>query len=373
MSMRGAAAVVTLGLVVAGGYAAYDAGYLSFIAAPDGGSSTQSGPRRGGPTPVVVAPVVKENFSDRLEAIGTLAANEAIVVTASVTGKVTEINFDDGDRVEQGALLVAIDDDEEQAQLQVQVAELEEQRKQLDRIEGLARTSAASQSRLDEQIANVRRAEANVEAARARLRDYRLTAPFSGLLGIRELSVGALVSPGTEITTLDDISVLKLDFSVPETFLSSLSPGQSIEAETPAFQDEKFAGIVQSIGSRVDPETRSVAVRAQMPNDDLKLRPGMLMLVDLIKDPRVSLLIPEQALVPRDNRQYILRVGEDMTVEEVLVEIGSRLPGAVEVLDGLAEGDLVVIEGTTKARPGGQVRILSGAPGDAPVQGNPRG
>ena len=366
--MRGVAAVLTVGLIAAGGYAAYDAGLLPFLSSGET-QSAQSGQRRGAPTPVIVAPVTKEQFSDRLEAIGTLSANEAIVVTASVTGKVTEINFEDGDRAEQGALLVAIDDDEEQAQLRVQEAELEEQRKQLERIEGLARTNAASQSRLDEQTANVRRAEANVEAARARLRDYRLIAPFSGQLGVREVSVGALVSPGTEITTLDDISVLKLDFSVPETFISTLEPGQTIEAETPAFNDEAFSGTVQSIGSRVDPETRSVTVRARVQNPDLKLRPGMLMLVDLIKDPRESLLIPEQALVPRDNKQFILRVGDDMMVEQVQIEIGARRPGAVEVLDGLDEGDLVVIEGTTRARPGGQVRILSGAPESA----NPRG
>ncbi|MBT4739889.1 MAG: efflux RND transporter periplasmic adaptor subunit [Rhodospirillaceae bacterium] len=339
-------------------------GYSAYIA-PDGAGGTagrQGGRGFGGNTQAVIAmPVRQEVFVDRLEAIGTLQANESIFVTARVQGIVKSINFRDGETVEAGTALVQFDQDEESARLQVELANLEEQRKQFERITGLARANATSEARFDEQQAAVKKAEANVNAARARLDDYTIRAPFAGRLGTRRISTGALVSPNTTITTLDDLSMVKLDFSIPETYLSTVREGLDIEATTAAYPDEIFNGLVTSIDTRINPTTRSVDIRAEILNEDRRLRPGMLMVVDLIKDRRESLMIAEESLVPFDNQQFVFVVSDDNTVERVPVTIGRRRPGSVEILEGLAMGDLVITEGNTSLSSGNKVRLLNEA------------
>ena len=176
-----------------------------------------------------------------------------------------------------------------------------------------------------------------------------------------------MVSPGTVITTLDDLSIVKLDFSVPETFLSTLREGLDIEATTSAYPDEIFNGVVTSIDTRVNPTTRSIEIRAEISNDDRRLRPGMLMVADLIKDRRESLMIAEECLVPFENQQYVFVVSNDNTVERIAVTIGRRRPGSVEILEGLSLGDLVVTEGNTSLTSGNKVRLLN----EAEVRGGP--
>ena len=338
-------------------------GYSTYIAPGDGGGP---GGRAGGggfggvrAQPVIAMPARNEIFADRLEAIGTLEANESIVVTAKVQGVVKSIGFNDGQYVDAGTTLVQFDEDEQRARLQVELANLDEQQKQFERIAGLARANATSEARYDEQDAAVKKARANVAAARARLADYTITAPFAGRLGTRRISTGALVSPGTTITTLDDLSVVKLDFSVPETFLATLREGLDIEAVTSAYPTEVFNGRVTSIDTRVDPMTRSVSIRAEIQNEDQRLRPGMLMVVDLIKDRRESLMIAEESLVPFENQQYVFVVEDDDTVTRVPVTIGRRRPGSVEILEGLDLGDLVVTEGNTALSDGNKIRLLN--------------
>ena len=346
-------------------------GYSTFIAPGDGAGSGSSAGRSGFGSgrvqPVLVEPVRQETFADRLEAIGTLQANESIVVTAKLQGIVKSIGFQDGQNVEAGTTLVQFDQDELSARLQVELANLDEQRKKFERISGLARANATSEARFDEQQSAVRKAEANVAAARARLSDYTIKAPFAGRLGTRRISVGALVSPGTKITTLDDLSVVKLDFSVPETFLATLREGLDIEALTSAYASEVFRGRVTSIDTRVDPMTRTIAIRAEIANSDRRLRPGMLMVVDLIKDTRESLMIAEEALVPFENQQFVFVVGSDNTVSRIPVTIGQRQPGIVEILEGLSLGDLVVTEGNTALTGGSKVRLLN----ESDVRGGP--
>ena len=357
------------GLLVAVGLAAgLYFGYSTYIA-PGGEERAGASMRRGGERaqPVIAMPVRQETFADRLEAIGTLQANESIVVTAKLQGVVKSIGFSDGGMVNAGTALVQFDEAEQRARYQVELANLDEQRKQFERIAGLASSNAASQARFDEQQAAVKKAEANVAAARARLEDYTITAPFDGRLGTRRISVGALVSPGTVITTLDDLSIMKLDFSVPETFLSTLREGLDIEATTSAYPTEVFRGRVTSIDTRVDPMTRAVGIRAEIPNTDQRLRPGMLMVVDLIKDRRESLMIAEEALVPFENQQYVYVVNDDDTVSQVAVTIGRRRPGSVEILEGLSLGDLVITEGNTALMEGTKVRLLN----EQDVRGGP--
>jgi membrane fusion protein (multidrug efflux system) len=235
-------------------------------------------------TPVVVAPARYDTFSEHIEALGTTAANESVVVTADVTGRITKINFEDGGTVNKGTVLVLLDDEEERASLAAAQANLTTQQAQYNRLLDLARQKSAAQTTVEAQENILKTAEAELEIARARLGDRRIEAPFAGQVGIRRVSPGALVSPGAEIVTLDDLRLIKLDFSVPETFLSLLRQGLDIEAQSIAYPDKLFRGKVTAIGSRVDPVTRTVIVRAELPNAVGLLRPGMLMTVDLIKN-----------------------------------------------------------------------------------------
>jgi len=317
------------------------------------------GGRDGDARSVRAAIVVKETFSDRLEAIGTVFAKESVDVTAKVQGIIRSIYFDDGETVARGGEIAAIDAGEQTAQLNVELANLEQQRKELERTMGLARDNHISEARVDEMVAAVKKAEANVAAARVRAGDRLITAPFAGIVGTRRISVGALVSPGTIITTLDAISTVNLDFAVPETFLSSLRRGLDIEAEASAYANELFKGTVVAVDSRIDPSTRSVTVRAEIDNADLRLRPGMLMVVDLIKDRRESLMIPEAALQPQNNKQYVSIISSDNVADRTEVIIGQRRGGFVEILSGVNEGDLVIKEGHQDLRSGASVEILN--------------
>ncbi|MSO72956.1 MAG: efflux RND transporter periplasmic adaptor subunit [Rhodospirillaceae bacterium] len=327
-----------------------------------------AGGRAAPPSPVYVATAQEKLFGDRVEAIGTLSANESVVVTSKAQGIVRLLNFTDGQSVAKGDEIAIIDPGEQDAKLDAELANLEEQKRTLERTSGLARSNNTSQAKLDEQLSAVKKAEANVAAARARVRDYRIWAPFTGVLGTRKVSPGALVTPGTVITTLDDVSVVKLDFAIPETFLAALKLGLDIEASSAAYPGEIFKGQVTAVESRVDPTTRSVSIRAVIPNLDKHLRPGMLMVVELIKDRRNSLMIPEQALQPQGTQQFVYVVGADNSATKTEITIGRRRPGSVEVLKGLSAGDRIVTEGAGDLRPGVLVEVLApkGAPSERP-------
>jgi len=216
-------------------------------------------------------------------------------------------------------------------------------------------TEALSKAQFDQLEATLKANRAKLAAAQARLEDTVIRAPFSGRVGLRRVSVGTLISPGDVITTLDDTSVIKLDFTVPENFLSSLREGLAVRATAPAFAGRAFSGKVSSIDSRVDMNTRAVTVRALLANEDGALRPGMFLNVSLANDEREALVIPEQALTPEAERQYVFVVA-DGKAQRREVRIGSRRPGSVEVLAGLNAGEQVVVEGTQKVRDGAPVR-----------------
>ena len=316
--------------------------------------------QRGAATrPAIGAVAHREVFGDRLEAIGTLFANESVTLTAKTQGIVRALDFEDGQTFKRGEQIAAIDAGAEDAALNVELANVEQQKKELERMMGLVKSQHVSQSTVDNAIALVKKAEANAAAARVKATDRRIFAPFPGIVGTRRISLGALVTPGTVITTLDDISIVKLDFSVPETFMSTLKPGLDIEAAASAYPKETFKGKVVSVDSRVDPTTRSVQVRATITNEDMRLRPGMLMVVDLIKDKRESIMIPEIALLPENDQQYVFTVNPDNVVKRLKVVLGRRRSGAVEVLEGLQDGDIVVTEGLQDLRDGGKIRLLN--------------
>ena len=227
-------------------------------------------------------------------------------MTATVADRVVEILFEEGDFVDAGAVLLRLDAVEERAALAEARANLDDQRQQLARLDALVKTNATAQSLRDEQAARVAGAEARVDGALARLADREIRAPFTGVLGRRAVSLGAQVSPGSVITTLDDVDPIKLEFSIPESFLTALRVGAEVTARSTAYGDAPFAGVVTFLSPRVDPVTRAVAVRAAIANEDRRLRPGMLLTVDLVRDARESLMVLESALVPADPRSRFI-------------------------------------------------------------------
>jgi membrane fusion protein, multidrug efflux system len=331
------------------------AGAVAFVYHYEPGGNGPAASGGGGITPVVVEAVGRERFVTTLESLGTAHSNESVDLAAKVTGRVESLEFTDGQRVRRGDLLARLDTAEERAELREAEVRLAEQRRELERIRGLVAERNLPRQRLDEQESRVSEAEARLEAARARLDDREVRAPFSGVLGLRRVSVGALVSPGTLITTLDDISVVKLDFTVPETFLPAIEPGQDITARGAAYPGRDFTGRVTSIDSRIDPGTRAGIVRAEIPNPEGLLRPGMLLTVRLFRNPAESLSVAESALVPVRDEQYVFVLTDDDRVERRRIVTGRRAPGRVEVLEGLEEGLRVVVEGTHRIRPGARV------------------
>ncbi|PZO87723.1 MAG: efflux transporter periplasmic adaptor subunit [Micavibrio aeruginosavorus] len=312
-------------------------------------------------TPVVVAAAYKDNFVDKVEAIGTLRANESITLTSTVTETVTAVNFTDGQRVQKGDILVEMTSGEEKALLDQQKALTNEASKQLERARGLAKSGAVSSAVLDERQREYTSAKAGLAALQSRLEDYIIVAPFDGVVGLRNLSVGALLQPSSVITTLDDDTVMKLDFSVPSIFLPTLQTGTSIKATAAGFNEE-FNGEVAAINSQVDEVTRSVAVRAIIPNPDAKLKPGLLMTVELARNPREAVAISESAIIPEGRKHFVLVLDESQNppvVEKREVVIGTRRQGDVEITQNIKEGDKVVVQGTMMAKPGAPVTVTA--------------
>jgi len=310
------------------------------------------------PVPIVTAVARTEPFTETLEALGTAKANESVMITPTVDDRVVGIFFDDGDVVIQGQVLVKLDDSEAQYLLAEERAALQEQKKQFARMSRLAETNATSRSQLDEEKSLLEIARAKVANLEARLQDYTIRAPFSGVLGTRQISTGAVVDSDSAITTLDDTSIIKLDFTISEVYIGVLNTGMGVTAHSPAYPDRKFDGSVTAISSRVDPETRTLMVRAQIPNPDRLLKPGMLLAVDLVKDRSRSLLIPEEAVIQEKDKKYVLLVTTENTVEKKEIVTGRRSPGKVEVISGLKDGHQVIIQGLTRVRPGSIVNVV---------------
>lgn len=315
------------------------------------------------PVDVIIQPVTLIPVHTELEAIGNLYANESIEITANLNKKITGINFNDGQRVKQGHILVEMTSHEERALLAEARVNSDEAKKQWERVDSLAKTGAASQSLLDQRLREYEAAQARYNAIESRLKDLLLQAPFAGVVGLRQVSVGALVSPGEVITTLNDDSKMKLDFTVPSVYLSSLSQGLIVKAKTRDLNNKVLTGTVASVDNQIDPVTRAVKVRAILENPEHELKQGMLMEVTLKTKERQSLVVSESALMPLASNNFIFVVKEtpekQFIVERKKVEIGQRLVGSVEIISGVVEGEKVVTHGVQKLRAGQLVKILS--------------
>ena len=326
---------------------------------PGAGTGKPGGPGAGGGSviPVVATPSRTQQLSLEVEALGTARASESIDVTAKVSNLVTAIRFTEGQQVRRGDVLVELDGAQARADLAVAEAALKESTSQLQRSRELYATKVLSDQQI-EQIESTYSANlARVAAARARLGDTIIRAPFDGRVGLRRASVGGLVAPGTVITTLDDTSVIKLDFTVPERVVAAMKPGLTLQAKSIAYPDHVFEGKVASVDSRVDPGTRSVIVRALVPNADGLLKPGMFLNVHLSRGTANVLVVPEEALVPEQGDVFVYVV-QDGQVSKRKVQTGQRAVGTVEITAGLQAGELVVTEGTQKLRDGASVSLV---------------
>lgn len=317
---------------------------------------------------VTTTAVASKPWSDAIEALGTARANESVLVTAKVTETVVRVNFEDGDLVEAGQVLVDLSGRAELAGLDEVAAAYRESQQQYERLRELNAQKLIPTSQLDAQRGTMDAAKARLDVVRARLADRVITAPFAGVLGFRQVSPGTLVTPGTTIASLDDIGVIKLDFTVPESFLSALAVGQAVSARSAAWPEREFHGEVRTIDSRVDPVTRAVTVRADIPNPKRELRPGMLLTLRVFQPERQALVIPEISVIQVAQSAHVFRVKADDTVEQVDVKLGQRRGGEVEVVEGLAAGDRIVVDGTVKLRGGARV-VEAAAPAPATADG----
>lgn len=329
------------------------AGSLALLAAA-GAFSQGARPPPG----VIVTEAEMRRFPLAVESLGTAAANEAVEIRPQISSVLKAIYFEGGQNVEVGTVLAELENAQPLAELAAAKATLVETESQYRRLQQLFKTQAVAESQLQQLEAQREADRAAVTAAEAHLEDTIISAPFSGRLGLRRVSVGSLVDPGTVITTLDDTASIKLDFSVPEVHLSRLKPGLFIIAQSAAWPGVEFYGTVSSVDSRVDPVSRTVGVRSLLPNPEGRLRAGMLLTVRLMQENIEALMVPEQALVPERSTQSVLVVGADSIVEQRIVKIGRRRPGEVEIVEGLAAGERVIVEGTQKARDGQEVTIL---------------
>jgi len=334
---------------------------------PTGCGKPEQAPRQAAPVTVTTMRVVLQPFHDTLQALGTASAHESVTVTAKVSETVQRVHFDSGDQVARGAVLVTLSGQQQQAALaQARAAALEAERLYRRQSE-LASQQLIARSQLDTQRAARDSAQAQVAQVRAQLGDRVIRAPFAGVLGIRQVSPGALVTPGTPIATLDDLSSVYVDFPVPEAALAQVGPGQQVRGRTGAYPGHDFAGVVETVDARIDPATRAVTVRAAFPNPDRVLRPGMLVTVQVQRPQRQALLVPEIAVVQVGQTSFVYRVKDDATVEQARVAIGVRGEGKVEILEGLESGDRIVVDGTGKLRPGARIMeadVARAAPGN---------
>jgi len=310
------------------------------------------------PPPVVVATVVRAVISDKIEALGTVRANESVDLTPNHADHVVAIHFVDGQKVSANDLLLELNSAEERARLAEFQAARDELQLRFNRVQDLFEQRLSSKEEFENIKAELAAANARVTRMKAAVDDVQIRAPFAGTLGLRNVSLGAYVDTSTIVATLDDLSIVKLDFTIPEAWLPAVRPGQPIRAVTEVWPGESFSGVVKSINTRLDPHTRSATVRAELPNRDDKLRPGMLLRVEVDKGEAPVLQIPEEAVIPIGKQQFVFRVGEDSVANRVPIEIGRRRVGVLEVRSGLEAGDRVVTQGILRVQPGNPVDVV---------------
>ncbi len=332
-------------------------------------SKDEAARRQAEQVPVTTQVVQTSAWNDTLQALGTAKARESVTVTAKVSEIIERVHFESGQQVAAGTPLVTLRGQAQQAALVQAQATFAEADQLYKRQRELAAQQLVASATLDTQRAIRDAAEARVLEMQSDIGDRRVRAPFAGVLGIRQVSEGSLVTPTTVIATLDDIERMHVDFQVPEAELASLGQGDKVTATSVAYPGRTFEGEVATIDTRVDPGTRAVTVRADFINADHALRPGMLLDVRMFRPERQALVIPEIAVVQVGRESFVYRVKADQSVERVDVVSGARRAGVVEIREGVKAGDRIVVDGTGKLRPGLKVSDTpAAAPSPAPVE-----
>ena len=338
---------------------------------PGGG---RGGPRGagggfGGPTLVSAAVAQPRVFSDNIDVLGVAKGRRSVTLTAATTQLIDKVRFTDGQQVPQGAVLVELKATEQDAGIAQTQAKLVQADREYQRWKTLAEKGFASKSAVDQYQAAYLSAKADLAAARARQADRLIRAPFAGVVGLSDVAPGALVNPGAPIVTLDDLSAVRVDFQVPEQHLSQIHEGQPIDAAVDAYPGAAFHGRIERIDTRVDERTRAITARAEFPNPDHRLKPGMLIRVSISRGQRQALAVPESAVSVQGDSAfvYVIRAAGPRTMaEQRPVVTGLRQDDFVEIQDGLQPGDRIVGDGLNKVQPGQPIRVAGGGGPGAP-------
>lgn len=315
----------------------------------------------GGPPPpsVLVGHAQSGPVSRELSAVGSLRSNESVVIMPEITGRVSEISFNEGEAVLQGATLIRLDDSVYRAELQQAEAQLALSKANFERASDLFKRGNAAARTRDETLAQMRVAEANAALARAMLEKTNITAPFDGVLGLRQLSPGDYVKPGDKVVNIEDIDPVKVDFRIPEVHAAVLKVGQEILVALDPLPGKFFKGAVYAIDPLIDPNGRAVVLRATVENEQHELRPGMFARVNLVLDRREdAILLPETAVFPLGQKQFVFKVADGKAVRAE-VETGLRREGKVEIIRGVTLADQIVLEGHFKIQDGRPVTAVS--------------
>lgn len=335
-----------------------------------GGRASGPGGGRGGapPTMVSVAVVQPHTFQDQIEVLGVAKGKQSVTLTAATSQLVQRVRFTDGQQVARGAVLIELKNTEQDAGLAQAEAKLAQAKQEYDRWVTLNQKGFAAQTAVDQYKTAWLSAQADVAAAKARQADRTIRAPFAGVVGLSDVAPGALVSPGSPIVTLDDVSAMRVDFPVPERYLKQLREGQEISARVDAYPGEAFRGRIAKLDTRVDERTRAITARAEFPNGARKLKPGMLIRVSISRGVRQSLGAPETAVSVQGDSAFIYVLhpqGQRTLTEQRPVITGLRQDNYVELTDGATPGERVVADGLNKIQPGQPVRIAQGRPDSA--------
>lgn len=373
--------VAVVGIAAASGAAWW---YQNKPKAPDGQASAAPAAGRGAAAPatggparapsVEVARVETLRLTDDAQAVGSLRSRQSVMLRPEVSGRVTQINFRDADRVRRGQLLVQLDDQLPLAQVKQAEAELSIARANHRRNQELVEQKFIAQRAVDESAANLQVAEAKLALAKATLARLKIVAPFDGIAGIRNISVGDYLKDGADIVNIEDLDAMYVDFRLPERFQTKIRPGQTALIDLDALPGRRFRAVVQAVDPLLDANGRSVGIRGCIDNRQMHLRPGMFARVTPVFGVRdEARVIPEEAIVPQGGRQYVYKLvdGPDhdtRIAQRVEVKVGIRQPGKVEIVEGLVPGDTVVTAGQQRIqRDGMPVRVLDlkGAGGNA--------
>ncbi len=347
--MRLTSKVVVIGMLALG---------VAGTAVAQNGDASKASPQA---TAVEAQPVARMSLSDELSAVGTLRSSESVVLRPEIAGRIAKIGFVEGRPVKRGDMLIGLDAAVQAAELQQARASLSLAQANFRRTEDLFNKKFVSQSALDEARAGLRVAEAGEQVAEARLARMSIRAPFDGIVGLRQVSVGDYVKEGADLVNLEAIDMLKVDFRLPERHIGALAPGLRLAVSADALGSTPFPATVTAIDPLVDAEGRSIRLQATLDNRAGKLRPGMFVRVRLsLGEAQSVLVVPEQALVPTAAGQFVFRI-VDGKAQQSAVTLGRRQGPLVEITEGLREGDEVVTAGQIKLRDGAPVRAVAPA------------